>query len=168
MPRLIWVFAGRTVTLLVLTCRGSCFVSKDYDLSFYRSGSLWNDRVGLRQKWFTRNNRLFILTPILIVKRSTSFRMVLYLRNWNQTFAMYFCIVQRFCVLSEWKATYGHRVLTLTNLSFHRLVGLWKDRFLTGYLSFDRCLGPIILAVQFYWQHLQQVEKICKRILKEL
>ena len=27
MPRLIWVFAGRTVTLLVLSCRGSFIVS---------------------------------------------------------------------------------------------------------------------------------------------
>ena len=26
MPRLIWVFAGRTATLLVLSCRGSYFV----------------------------------------------------------------------------------------------------------------------------------------------
>ena len=28
MPRLIWVFAGRTLILLVLSCRGSYFVSK--------------------------------------------------------------------------------------------------------------------------------------------
>ena len=26
MPRLIWVFAGRTLTLLVLSCRGSCMI----------------------------------------------------------------------------------------------------------------------------------------------
>ena len=26
MPRLIWVFAGRTLTLLVLSCRGSCLI----------------------------------------------------------------------------------------------------------------------------------------------
>ena len=28
-PRLIWVFAGRTVTLLVLSCRGSIIDSRD-------------------------------------------------------------------------------------------------------------------------------------------
>ena len=35
MPRLIWVFAGRIVTLLVLSCRGS-FVNEQY----YEEGSL--------------------------------------------------------------------------------------------------------------------------------
>ena len=35
MPRLIWVFAGRTLILLVLSCRGSfCFL-------FYRQKSYW-------------------------------------------------------------------------------------------------------------------------------
>ena len=33
MPRLIWVFAGCTVTLLVLSCRGSCWL--EIFLAFY-------------------------------------------------------------------------------------------------------------------------------------
>ena len=34
MPRLIWVFAGRTLTLLVLSCRGSIFISSLATTSF--------------------------------------------------------------------------------------------------------------------------------------
>ena len=33
MPRLIWVFAGRTVTLLVLSCRGSIVLLRNNDSS---------------------------------------------------------------------------------------------------------------------------------------
>ena len=41
MPRLIWVFAGRTLVLLVLSCRGSIFIiGKTYMLQFLVSQSL--------------------------------------------------------------------------------------------------------------------------------
>ena len=36
MPRLIWVYAGRTLTLLVLSCRGSCFLSFRIIQQFFR------------------------------------------------------------------------------------------------------------------------------------
>ena len=34
MPRLIWVFAGHTATLFVLSCRGSCFDNSGHSRSF--------------------------------------------------------------------------------------------------------------------------------------
>ena len=37
MPRLIWVFAGRTLTLLVLSCRGSCIVFVPLQLPILKS-----------------------------------------------------------------------------------------------------------------------------------
>ena len=40
-----------------------------------------------------------------------------------------FYIVQWFWVLFKWRAAYGNCVLTLINLSFHRLADLWNDRF---------------------------------------
>ena len=40
MPRLIWVFAGRTLTLLVLSCRGSFF----WPHTNYRNDSKYSDR----------------------------------------------------------------------------------------------------------------------------
>ena len=50
MPRLIWVFAGCTITLLVLSCRGSIFMSQmtkgmkpqyQYRCTFYAMQSIW-------------------------------------------------------------------------------------------------------------------------------
>ena len=37
MPRLIWVFAGRTVSLLVLSCRGSCLFLFTTKFAFFQS-----------------------------------------------------------------------------------------------------------------------------------
>ena len=43
MPRLIWVFAGRTLTLLVLSCRGSNLISVTCIIHFYTNTlEYWN------------------------------------------------------------------------------------------------------------------------------
>ena len=56
MPRLIWVFAGRTVTLLVLSCRGSFYNEESQGLPFTLCScslqsylALWSPRRGKRE-----------------------------------------------------------------------------------------------------------------------
>ena len=64
MPRLIWVFAGRTLILLVLSCRGSFqFVSFImllllFLLGFYGLSQLFNliEQVGQKWKILKKNN----------------------------------------------------------------------------------------------------------------
>ena len=85
MPRLIWVFAGRTVTLLVLLCRGSFLF---FRLSSRTIGNIdnrssisaWVDYFYWRTTFFLRNCIRFLTGSdvfILIINKSTETRCVI-------------------------------------------------------------------------------------------
>ena len=68
MPSLIWVFAGRTVTLLVLSCRGSYYrehcEAMGFNCSHDITGFVWGPTFISR---FTENHRIHVMYMYIII-----------------------------------------------------------------------------------------------------